>query len=160
MTEIPYGFEIKTKGGLVDGNSVEVDFDFSMSGVTKTDSSGYDRHEEISQQKIVCPVGKTTCISGFKSLVDTRTSPSGLPVLRNTPLLNWFLADSGYDIADRRLIIMVCPEIVDNSQDGNLKVDEEINIPVKTEGVKTTAQREEERKPFSGFWYWLNWFVW
>jgi hypothetical protein len=161
MKEIPYGFEIKTKGGLVDGKSVDVDFDFAMSGVTKTDdSAGYDRHEEISQQKIVCPIGKTTLISGFKSLVDERTSPSGLPVLRNTPLLNWFLADSGYDIVDRRLIIMVCPEIVDNSQDGNLKVDEEINIPVKTEGVKTTAQREEERKPFKGFWYWMNWFVW
>ncbi len=161
MKEIPYGFDIKTKGGLVDGTSVDVDFDFSMSGVTKTeDSAGYDRHEEISQQKIVCPIGKTTLISGFKSLVDERTSPSGLPVLRNTPLLNWFLADSGYEIVDRRLVIMVCPEIVDNSQDGNLKADEEINIPVKTEGVKTTGQREEERKPFSGFWYWLNWFVW
>lgn len=161
MKEIPYGFEIKTKGGLLDENSVDVDFDFSMSGVTKTDdSAGYDRHEEVSQQKIVCPIGRTTLISGFKSLVDTRTSPSGLPVLRNTPLLNWFLADSGYEIADRRLVIMVCPEIVDNSQDGNLKADEEINIPVKTEGVKTTAQREEERKPFKGFWYWLNWFVW
>ena len=32
MKEIPYGFDIKTKGGLVDGNSVDVDFDFSMSG--------------------------------------------------------------------------------------------------------------------------------
>jgi hypothetical protein len=130
-----------------------------MSGVTKSDL-GIDRSEEVTQQKLVCSVGKTTLISGFKNLVDSRMSPSGFPVLRNTPLLNWFLADSGYDIADRRLIIMVCPEIVDNSQAGNLKVDEEINIPVKTEGVKTTAQREEERKPFKGFWYWMNWFVW
>lgn len=159
MKEIPYGFDIAVKGGLIDGKTVDMDFNFMMSGVTQSDL-GIDRSEEITQQKLVCPIGKTTLISGFKNLVDRRMSPSGLPVLRNTPLLNWFLADSGYDIADRRLIIMVCPEIVDNSYDGNLKADEEINIPVKTEGVKTTAQREEERKPFKGFWYWLNWFVW
>lgn len=159
MKEIPYGFEIAAKGGLVDGSSVDMDFNFMMSSVNSS-PLGIGRSEEVTQQKLVCPIGKTTCIGGFKSLIDTRNLPSGLPVLRNTPMLNWFLADSDHNIEDRRLIIMVCPEIVDNSQEGNLKVDEEINIPVKTEGVKTTAQREEERKPFKGFWYWMNWFVW
>ena len=159
MKEIPYGFEIAAKGGLVDDKSVDMDFNFMISGIS-AGALGIERSEEVTQQKMVCQIGKTTLISGFKDLVDKRMPPSGLPILRNTPMLNWFLADSSHDIADRRLIIMVCPEIVDNSQDGNLKTDEEINIPVNTEGVKTTAQREEERKPFKGFWYWMNWFVW
>ena len=89
--------------------------------------------------------------------MDNRTSPSGLPLLRNTPMLNWFVADSGTELTDRRLVIMVCPEIVDNSQDGNLKVEEEINLPVTVEGAKPTEQREEERNEKRGFWSWL-WF--
>ena len=165
MKEIPYGFQIVTKGGVTDGNMVDMDFNFTMSGVSKVDDmSGYDRKEEVSEQKIVCALGKTTLISGFKSLVDNRTSPSGLPILRNTPLLNWFVADSGTELTDRRLIIMVCPEIVDNAQDGNLKVEEEINLPVTVEGAKTTEQREKEKMekqyPFGGgLWNPLNWFV-
>ena len=161
MKEIPYGFQIDTKGGVVDGSMVDMDFNFTMSGVSKVDDmSGYDRKEEVSQQKIVCPLGKTTFISGFKSLVDNRTVPSGLPILRSTPLLNWFVADSGTEVTDRRLVIMVCPEIVDNSVEGNLKVEEQINLPVVTEGAKPTEQREDERRPFSGgLWNPLNWFV-
>ena len=55
---------------------------------------------------------------------------------------------------------MVCPEVLDPSQDGNLGVDNDISIPVQTEGAKTTDERLEERKRFSGFWSWLNWFCW
>ena len=32
-------------------------------------------------------------------------------------MLNWFVADSGKEVSDRRLVIMICPEIVDNTQD-------------------------------------------
>ena len=159
LKEIPYGFELDVKGGLVDGEMVDVDVEFKKSAVMKTDVDAYDRKEDISQQKITLPIGRTTFLGGVKMIEDERTSPSGLPIFRNTPLLNWFVADSGTEISDRRLVIMVCPEIIDGSRDGNLKADEEVNIPVTTEGVKTTEQREEEKKPFSGFWYWLNWFT-
>ena len=158
MKEIPYGFQISTKGGVIDSTSVDMDFNFTMSGVSKVDDmSGYDRKEEVSEQKIVCQLGKTTFISGFKSLVDNRTSPSGLPILRSTPLLNWFVADSGTEVTDRRLVIMVCPEIVDGSKEGNLKVEEEINLPTTVEGAKSTEQREDERNEKRGFWSWF-WF--
>ena len=158
MKEIPYGFQIVTKGGITDGTAVDMDFNFTMSGVSKVDDmSGYDRKEEVSEQKVICPLGKTTFISGFKSLVDNRTSPSGLPILRNTPLLNWFVADSGTEVTDRRLVIMVCPEIVDGSKEGNLKVEEEINLPTTVEGAKSTEQREDERNEKRGFWSWF-WF--
>ena len=160
LKEVPYGFIVEAKGGLVDGETMDLDFDFTKSIVSQTTPDTYDRREESSKQKVMCPIGKTTLIGGVGQLVDNRTSPSGLPILRNTPLLNWFVADSGTEISDRRLIIMVCPELVDNTREGNLKVDEEVNIPVSTEGVKTTEQREEEKRPFAGgLWNPLNWFA-
>ena len=159
MRELPYGFEVKTKGGLVSPDTVSMDMDISISSIQKYDTGeDIDKKEDATQQKIQCALGKTTLLSGFGELVDDQAL-RGFPVLRNTPVLKWFVGEDGKNISDRRLVIMVCPEIVDPSQDGSLNVDNDISIPVQREGAKTTDQRVEERKPFSGFWYWLNWFT-
>ena len=161
LKEIPYGFDMKTKGGLVSEDTVMIDMDMSISSVVPMGNSGdYDKKEDLTKQKVTCKLGKTTLVSGFSQLLDSNTPARGFPIFRNTPLLQWFVAESGKEVSDRRLVMMLCPEIVDMSRDGGLDVDREINIPVTTEGAKTTDQRLEERKPFNGFWYWLNWFVW
>ena len=160
VKEIPYGFIINAKGGLLDETTMSCDFDFSISTIVYLlGEDSYDRKEDTSKQKISLPIGRTTLIGGFKDMVDKNTPPSGLPVLRNTPILNWFVAESGKEVTDRRLVMMVCPEIVDNTQDVKPDVDKEINIRVQDQGSKTTDEVIEERKPFSGFWSWLNWFT-
>ncbi|MBQ2625623.1 MAG: hypothetical protein IJG18_11070 [Kiritimatiellae bacterium] len=160
VKEIPYGFIINAKGGLLDETTMSCDFDFSISTIVYLlGEDSYDRKEDTSKQKISLPIGRTTLIGGFKDMVDKNTPPSGLPVLRNTPILNWFVAESGKSVTDRRLVMMVCPEIVDNTQDVKPDVDKEINIRVQDQGSKTTDEVIEERKPFSGFWSWLNWFT-
>ena len=162
LKEIPYGFNINAKGGLTDADTMSCDFDFMVSsiGASTVSPGDYDRMETTTKQKISLPIGKTTLIGGFKKLVDENTPPSGLPILRSTPILNWFVADSGKSVSDRRLVIMVCPELVDNTQDTKPDVDKEINIRVQDQGSKDTDQVIEERKEqkHSGFWYWLNWF--
>lgn len=161
MKEIPYGFTINTKGGLLDEETMSCDFDFSISTIVYVEGEeSYDRKEDTSKQKLSLPIGKTTLIGGFKDMVDKNTPPSGLPVLRSTPILNWFVADSGKSVSDRRLVIMVCPEIVDNTQDAKPDVNREINIRVQDQGAKTTDEVLEERRPFSGgLWNPLNWFT-
>lgn len=157
LKEIPYGFTIDTKGGMIDDSNVDMEFDFGVSTIIPMDDQTYDRKEDLSKQKIVCPLGRTTLIGGFKDLVDKNTPPSGLPFLRSTPILNWFVADSQKEVTDRKLVMMVCPEIVDNTEDKKIDVEKEINIPVKTDGVKTTDEVLEERDEKKGFWRWF-WF--
>lgn len=162
LKEIPYGFTIDAKGGMVDDKTMDIDFDFGLSTIVPMDDETYDRKEDLSKQKILCPIGRTTLVSGFMDLVDKKTPPSGIPFVRSTPLLNWFVADSGKEVSDRRLVIMVCPEIVDSTQEEKPDVDREINIRVQDQASKTTDQVVEEReagKAFTGFWSWLNWFT-
>lgn len=161
MEEIAYGFMLKTVGGVSeDGKSVDMAVDFTLSSIAQLDTWGVDVKEDVSKQKLSLPLGRTTFLGGRSMITDSRTSPSGLPFVRNTPMLNWFVADSGTEINEKKLVIMVCPEIIDNTRDGNIDVQNEINIPVTTEGVKTTEQREDEKRPFSGgLWNPLNWFV-
>ncbi len=160
LKEIPYGFEVKAKGGLVSEDAVSLDLNISISSIQKYGvGEDIDKKEDLSEQKIRCALGRTTLISGFGQMVDEQ-SLRGFPVLRNTPIIKWFVGADGKSLSDRRLVIMICPEIVDPSQEGNLNVDNDINIPVQTEGAKTTDERVEERKRFHGFWSWLNWFCW
>ena len=159
LKEIPYGFTIDAKGGMLNDATMSLDFDFGLSTIVPMDDETYDRKEDLSKQKINCPIGRTTLVSGFMDLVDRNTPPSGIPFLRSTPLLNWFVADSGREVSDRRLVIMICPEIVDNTQDKKPDVDKEINIRVQDQASKETDQVIEERKRFKGFWSWLNWFT-
>lgn len=161
LKEIEYGFILKTVGGVVaSGDAVDMSISFEVSKPSGDAVNGYDVSQDQSKQKLILPLGKTTFIGGVKMLDDKRMSPSGLPILRNTPMLNWFVADSGTDISDRRLVIMICPEIIDNSTGEKVDTVKEVDIPVTTEGAKTTEQREEEKRPFSGgLWNPLNWFV-
>lgn len=157
LKEIPYGFEIKAKGGMTDDTTMAVDFDFGISTVQQTGPDTYDRKEDLSKQKVNCPIGRTTLIGGFRKFADNNTL-KGLPILRNTPIFSWFFAEDGGRIEDRKLIVMVCPEIVDNTQDLKPDVNKEINLAVQTQGAKSTDEVREERKPYKGFWSWLNWF--
>jgi len=160
LKEIEWGFHINTQGGIVaEGDAVDMTIDFTRSTPAEGGNGEWDVEEHYSKQKLILPLGRTTFLGGMKLLDENRLSPSGIPYLRNTPMLNWFVSDSGNEISDRRLVIMVCPEILDNSTGEKIDSVGEIDVPVVTEGAKTTEQREEEKKRFSGFWYWLNWFT-
>lgn len=170
LKDVEYGFMLSTIGGVsADGSSLDAKIDFEISSfgditvVQGNDGQAQyniDKLENKTSQKLMLALGRTTFLGGVKMLDEKRLSPSGIPFIRNTPLLNWFVADSNNELNDNRLVIMVCPEIVDNTKDGTFEVDKEINIPVPTEGAKTTEQREDEKRPFSGgLWNPLNWFA-
>lgn len=159
LREVPYGFEINVKGGLKSESVADLDLDISISGVTILQNGDIDQKEDKSKQKILCQVGKTTVIGGFGQMVEERNL-QGTPILRHTPILNWFVSESGKSISDRRLLILVSPEIVDGTVDRPIDAQQEIVLPVLDNIDKTVDQREEEKNSgFTGFWSWLNWFT-
>ncbi len=165
LKEIEYGFVLKTQGGVVpEGDAVEMLLDLNISSPVDGGNGEWDQSEEFTRQRVTLELGKTTFLGGVKLLDESRISPSGIPYLRNTPLLSWFVSDSGHDISDRRLVFMVCPELIDNTTGEKIDTKAEIDLPVTVEGAKTTEQREKEKLekqyPFGGgLWNPLNWFV-
>ena len=165
LKEIEYGFVLKTQGGVVpEGDAVEMLLDLNISSPVDGGNGEWDQSEEFTRQRVTLELGKTTFLGGVKLLQEDRISPSGIPYLRNTPLLSWFVSDTGHDISDRRLVFMVCPELIDNTTGEKIDTKAEIDLPVTVEGAKTTEQREKEKLekqyPFGGgLWNPLNWFV-
>jgi type II secretory pathway component GspD/PulD (secretin) len=103
-------------------------------------------------------MNKTVVLGGLKDLVEG-TSKAGLPILRNTPILQWFVSESGNAQSDMQLLILISPRVQTN--------DTQIKIPPSAltantldQAEKTNKQRIDEEKRFHGFWFWLNWFCW
>ena len=137
LREIPYGFTINATGGMVDVSTISLDFNFKFSSIISTDGETYDLKEDCSMQKINCPIGRTMLVRAFTDIVDKNTSPSELSFFRSTPLLSWFVADSGKEVSDRKLVIMIYPEIMDSTKDANPDVFKEIDIGVPDQASQT-----------------------
>ena len=157
LIELAYGVLVNVKGGLVDASMMDLYFDFNFRTIVPTKDGGYDCREDISMQQILCPIGQTTFVRGTVDMVDKNTPPSGIRFLRTRSPLNWFLDDSGKVVSDRRVVIMVCPEIVDGTQ--QLNTGHEINIRVPAPDLNANCDGDDGSKKFTGFWSWLNWFM-
>lgn len=158
LKEVPYGFDVKVSGGLRTEKTVEVKLDINISSVASAGGGAIDQKTDQTKQTLVCPLDKTTVIGGFGQMFDEKTL-SGLPVLRNTPMLSWFVSEDGRSVNDRRLLFMIYPEVSASTVDGAIDLENEIVLPTRADVGKGIDDRLEERKPFSGFWYWLNWFT-
>lgn len=159
LEPLAYGVMVNAKGGLVDATMMDLYLELYFSTIVPTKDEGYDCRSDISKQRILCPLGQTTFVRGSMAMVDKNTPPAGIRFLRATPLLNWFVDDSGKEGSDRRFVILICPEIVDGTQNVQVNTDHEIDIRVSAPDLKTNCDGCDGSKKFTGFWSWLNWFM-
>lgn len=156
VEEVPYGFIIKAKGGLVTEDKTMLTLDIEVSRVGEASEDGVDKYEEHTKQVLTCPLGQTLAIGGFGG-VEESNELSGVPFLRHIPVVKWFFAGDKDNLTRRHVIILVSPEIVDIGTVGTLEVDRNVNEPAKTDANRSIEENIDARKRFHGFWTWLNW---
>jgi len=158
LKEVQYGLQMTVSGGMISGNKAKLDLTIERSDppVLNTANDYGQRKSKVSTS-IICEMNKTVVLGGLKDLVEA-TSKAGLPILRNTPILQWFVAEDGSSLSDMQLLILVSPRVQTN--------DTQIKLPPSAETAntlekaeKTNKQTIEEAKRYHGFWYWLNWFT-
>lgn len=159
LKEVQYGLQMTVSGGLIGGNKAKLDLTIERSDPPQLNGAGdYGQNKSKVSTSVICDMNKTVVLGGLKDLVEG-TSKSGLPILRNTPILQWFVAEDGNSLSDMQLLILVSPRVQTN--------DTQIKLPPSAETAntlekaeKTNKQTIQEEKRFHGFWYWLNWFCW
>ena len=160
LQNIEYGLKIKVTGGLVSPSRTKLTLDLKNSALLGAGGESYTLAEDTTKQTVLCDLNKTIVIAGSKK-IGQDTSKSGLPVLRNTPVLNWFVSEDRDSTSETRLLILACPRLV------KFNPDVQINIPVEQETAptyrdakRTNQERQEESKRYRGWLSWLNWFTW
>lgn len=160
LQNIEFGLKIKVTGGLVSPSRTKLTLDLKNSALLGSNESSYTLSEDTTKQTVFCDLNKTIVIAGSRKIAQD-TSRSGLPVLRNTPVLQWFVSEDRNSSSDSRLLILACPRLV------KFNPDVQINIPLEQETAPTyrdarrdNLEREEENQRYRGWLSWLNWFCW
>jgi type II secretory pathway component GspD/PulD (secretin) len=99
----------------------------------------FNRSVDSTQQTIYCDLDKTMVIAGSKKIAQA-TQKSGLPFLRNVPVLKWFVSEEADSKAETRLLILVSPRLLKNDPSV------EIEIPLQDETAKTYKDAQTDNK--------------
>jgi len=160
LQNIDYGLKINVKGGLVSPTRAKLTLDLTNSEMVGSSGDSYDMAENTTKQTIYCDLDKTIVLAGSKKMMEN-TTRSGLPILRNTPVIKWFVAGDNESYTETRLLILISPRLIKNNPEAQITIplDQETKTTYN-DSKRSNEERIEEKKAFSGLLYWLNWFVW
>lgn len=167
--DIEYGFIVtKNEASLANGDTVRLKLNIlqktpepSAAGYAE----GYDVKENEYNPTVDCPLGKTVVIAGYRSFVQTTMPPSGFPVLRNVPIINWFVSQEGDLAEDMKLMMLVSVRAVrpdePEQQDARLPYEESKNLTteVQIDNNDRIEKRKADAARWDGWLFWLNWFT-
>jgi len=160
LQNIQYGLKINVKGGLVSPTRAKLTLELTNSQLLSRSEDSYDLAEDTTKQTVFCDLDKTLAVAGAKKLMET-TAKSGLPILRNTPVLQWFVSGDANSGSETRLLILIAPRLATHNP--NVQIDlplEQETAPTLKESQETNDKRIERKKKYHGALYFLNWFVW
>ncbi|MFA6930091.1 MAG: pilus assembly protein N-terminal domain-containing protein [Lentisphaeria bacterium] len=109
LEDIDYGLIIKVKGGLRTAQMVELDLQLELSSPSQNDSGDWDVRGNSLNTAVQCEFGKTLVLGGMRSLVEGRTSPTGVPFLRSVPGVKWFFSEQESTLTSNQVLILVSP---------------------------------------------------
>lgn len=156
LQNIEYGLKIQVKGGLVSPSKVKLELKLNNSSLMSESSDSYTLSEDSTSQTVYCDLDKTLIVAGSKKIAQD-TSKSGLPVLRNTPVLKWFVSEDGTSGNTSSLLILVCPRLVKYNEDAQIDIPiSETTAPTLNNATQDTQQQMTKKKK-KGF---LGWFSW
>lgn len=163
-----YGFKIINKNSRrIGADTAEADIEIELNGVPVFQNDG--GAVTVNQQRrsvsplVRVPMGQTVAVAGYESLFENSLGPSGTPLLRNIPIVNWFVSDKEHKKEDLALLFLVSVRKVDLESEAPMVP----NTPMKDITVQADTSTEElaeaERSKKSGgrsWWNPLSWFRW
>lgn len=160
LQDIQYGLTIKVTGGMVSPSLVKLNLDLENTSVITSTGDSFSRSVDSSKQTVLCELDKTIVVAGSRK-IGQDTQKSGLPILRNTPVLKWFVSEDSDSENETRLLILACPRLVKFNPNVqiNIPLDQE-TAPTYRDAKRNNNERIQEEKRYRGWLSWLNWFCW
>ena len=138
LNDVQYGFMMAVKGGLTGVDQVKLDMELEMSSPTLMENNDYDLKTTKITTAVTAKLGQTVVLGGLKEMVQATTDNSGIPFLRKVPGLNWFVAESGDELTDRQVLILIYPQIAGKGP--------EIKLPPSAETGDTIKKVDQDNK--------------
>ena len=161
LKDLDYGLTIEVSGRLISPTRVQLDLEIiNTSSITRNGSDAFDQAKTNNLGSVICDLEKTMVLGGARRLLES-TGKAGFPVLRNMPVIQWFVSNDSNDKTDMRLLILACPRIVKFNPDVQINIPlEKETAPVYRDAKRDNKVRQEENRRYRGILFWLNWFSW
>lgn len=117
----------------------------------------WDMAENVYDPVVECALGETVLIGGYEKMREITQLPQGLPLLRNIPIVNWFVSTEGHANSDITLVMAISVNPVKpGSTAAAVLPPKDITLEID----KTNDQRLKEKQRWNGCLYPLNWLTW
>ena len=116
LQDVAYGFILKIKGGLTGKDRVYMEIEVSLSTPVLLENGDYDIKTKTVKTSAFCKLDETVALGGIKELLDDATGPSGVPFLRNVPIINWFVAEKNNVYHDKQGLVLISPRLMSQAK--------------------------------------------
>ncbi len=117
----------------------------------------WDMAENVYDPVVECALGETVLIGGYEKMREISQLPQGLPLLRNIPIVNWFVSTEGHANSDITLVMAISVNPVKpGSAAAAVLPPKDITLEID----KTNDERIKEKQRWKGCLFPLNWLTW
>lgn len=174
--DFEYGFKIVNKNSHRTGEgSAEADLEIEIKGEpympeaapgTKDLPAGtisIKQETRTFAPTLRIPLGQTVAVAGYEHLVETTMPPTGIPVMRNIPVISWFTSSKKNVKQEYSLLFLVSIRKVDVEAEAPMVPNsamKDITLDANTPNEERIKAEEEKAQEHRGCWTPLNWFRW
>ena len=156
LTDVPYGFIMRVKGGLIGSDRVKLDIQIEVSTPALQENNDYDLKQTKISTTVVAKLGETVALGGMKDMVEESSGPSGIPYLRKVPVLNWFCAEKTDSFNDSQVLLLIYPQVAGRTPPLTMPPSAETANTLEEAGKSNKVRsREADEKKKS---FWDRWF--
>ena len=161
-----YGFKVENLGShRINGSWGEANIRMELNGMPKI---GGKRRTEISQEKraetavVRLPLGTTVPVGGRELFREITTEPSGTPLLRHIPILNWFVSKEGEESVEDDILILVSLRKVGEDEAPSVPNTplKDITFDASRPNADRLAEEREQERSKGGHGCLFDWFRW
>lgn len=151
LNDVPYGFIMRVKGGLIGSDRVKLDVQLEISTPALQENNDYDLKQTKVSTTIVSKLGETVALGGMKDMIEESSGPSGIPFLRKIPVLNWICAEQTDSFNDNQVLLLVYPQVAGRTPPLKMPPSAETANTLDESG-KSNQQRTREADEKKSFW--------
>lgn len=157
--DVDYGFTVeKLAARRISADKVQIRLKVEQRTQPRVgDDGSWDMAENTYDPVIECELGETVLIGGYEKMREVSDLPSGLPLLRHVPIVNWFVSSEGHANSDINMVMAVSVNPVKpGSVAAELPPPKDITLEIN----KTNDERLKEKQRWQGCLTPLNWLDW
>ena len=151
LNDVPYGFIMRVKGGLIGNEQVKLDIQIEISTPALQENNDYDLKQTKVSTTVVAKLGETVALGGMRDMIEESSGPSGIPFLRKIPVLSWVCSENTESFNDSQVLLLIYPQVAGRTPPLQLPPSAETANTLEESG-KSNKQRTQESDAKKSFW--------